>query len=78
MGLNYYADMKDAPLYALLRQASIKTEKLWPSLILVGKIFHTLSEAHEHILYVIKVVQLIMAHVFQDQFLNQGHKLSTI
>ena len=26
MGLKYYADMKDSPLYDLLRQASIKTE----------------------------------------------------
>ena len=26
MGLNYYSDMKDAPLYDLLRQASIGTE----------------------------------------------------
>ena len=25
-GLKYYSDMKDAPLYDLLRQASIKTE----------------------------------------------------
>ena len=27
LGLNYYADMNDAPLSDLLRQASIKTEK---------------------------------------------------
>ena len=27
MGLNYYADMKDAPLSDLLRQSSIKTKK---------------------------------------------------
>ena len=26
LGLNYYADMKDAPLYDLLRKANIKTE----------------------------------------------------
>ena len=26
MGLNYYADMNDAPVFDLLRQASIKTE----------------------------------------------------
>ena len=26
LGLNYYTDMHDAPVYGLLRQASIKTE----------------------------------------------------
>ena len=26
MGFKYYADMNDAPIYELLRQASIKTE----------------------------------------------------
>ena len=26
MGLKYYADMKDAPLYDILRQASINTD----------------------------------------------------
>ena len=29
MGLNYYADTKDAPLSDLMRQVSIKTENLF-------------------------------------------------
>ena len=42
LGLNYYADMKDAPLSDLLRQANIKTEnQLIVSPVLVGNIVQT-------------------------------------
>ena len=47
-------------------------------LILVGKIFHTLAEVQEHTLYFIKVGQLTMARMFQDQLLNQVHKVITM
>ena len=44
LGLKYYADMNDAPLTDLLRQASINTENhLMAFLILVGNIFQPLS-----------------------------------
>ena len=46
-------------------------------MILVGKIVHTLAEVQEHILSFIKVVQLIIAHMFQYQLLNKVQKLST-
>ena len=43
--LKYYADMNDAPVSDILRQASIKTEKqLMDFLILVVKIVQTLAE----------------------------------
>ena len=50
----------------------------WPSIIPVGKIVQILAEVQEHILSFIKVGNLTMAHMFQDQFLNQVHKVSTI
>ena len=46
-------------------------------MILVGKIVQILSEIQDHTLYFIKVGQLTMAHMLQDQFLNQVHKVST-
>ena len=71
LGLKYYADMNDAPVTELLIQDSIKTENhLMDFLILVGKIVQTLAEVHEHTLSFIKVGQLAMAHIFQDQFIN--------
>ena len=50
----------------------------WFSLVLVGKIFETLREVQEHILSFNKAVNLIIAHKFQEQFLNQVQKLSTM
>ena len=47
-------------------------------MILVGKIFQTLEEVQEHILFSIKVGQLTIAHMFQDQLLNLVQKVSTI
>ena len=49
LGLKYYADLNDAPVTDLLRQASIKIENnLMTFLIIVGKIFQTLEEVQEH------------------------------
>ena len=42
LGLKYYADMNDARVTDLLRQANIKTKSHWLFLILVGKIVQTL------------------------------------
>ena len=79
LGLKYYADMNDAPVPYLLRQTSIKTENhLMAFLILVSKIVQTLAEVHKHTLSFIKVCQLNMAHIFQDQLLNQLQKVSTM
>ena len=79
LGLKYYADMNDAPVSDLLRKYSIKTEnQLMDFLILVGNIVHTLAEVQEHKLYFIKVVQFTMAHMFQDQLINQVQKVSTM
>ena len=79
LGLKCYADMNDAPVSDLLIQATIKTENhLMDFMILVGKIVQTLAEVQEHTLYFIKVSKFTMAHMFQDQLLNQFHKLSTM
>ena len=44
LGLKYYADLNDAPVTDLLRQASIKTKNnLMDFLILVGNIVQTLK-----------------------------------
>ena len=67
--LKYYADLNDAPVTDLLRQANIK---------IVGKIVQTLEELQEHTLFSIKVGQLTMAHMFQDQLPNPVHKVSTM
>ena len=47
-------------------------------MILVDKIVHTLVEVQEYILYFIKVGQLTMVDMFQDQLLNHLQKVSTI
>ena len=79
MGLEYYADMNDAPVTDLLRQANIKTNnQLMAFLILVGKIFQTLEEVQDHTLFSIKVGQLNMEHMLQDQLHNPVHKASTM
>ena len=49
LGLKYYADINDAPVSDLLRQASLKTENhLMFFLILVGKIVQKLAEVQEY------------------------------
>ena len=78
-GLKYYADMNDAPVSDLLIQTSIKTEnQLMDFLILVGNIVQTLTEVQEHTIFFIKVGQLTMAHMLQDQLLNKVQKVSTV
>ena len=47
-------------------------------MILVGKIVQTMEEVQEHISFSIKVDQLTMAHMFQDQLLNPDQKVSTM
>ena len=47
-------------------------------MIIVVKIVHTLTEVQEHKLYLIKVGQLTMEHMFQDKLHNQVQKVSTI
>ena len=77
--LNYYYDMKDAPLSELLRKSSIKTDKqLMVSMILVGKIIQTLAELQEHILCFFTVGQLTMSQMLQEQLLNKVHKANTM
>ena len=52
LGLKYYADMNDAPVSDLLRQANITTEnQLMDFKTLVGKIVQTLAEVQERILF---------------------------
>ena len=78
LGLNYCADMKDAPLPKLLRKAIINTENQLMSFYdFSSNIFQTLAEVQEHILCFIKVFQWTMEHMFQDQFLNKLQKVST-
>ena len=75
----YYADQNDAPVTDLLRQSNIKTNnQLMDFLILVGRIVQKLEEVQEHILFFIKVDQLTMVHIFQDQLPNTVQKVSTI
>ena len=65
--LKYYADMNDAPVSDLLRQAIIKAKKqLMAFSDSSWQFFQTLAEVQDHILYFTKVVQLVMAHMFQD------------
>ena len=46
LGLKYYADLNDAPVTDILRQANIKTKNhLMAFMILVGNIFHTLEKS---------------------------------
>ena len=79
MGLKYYADLNEAQVTYLLIQANIKTKNhLMDFLIIFGKIFRTLEEVKEHILFSIKVGQLTIAHMFQDQLHNPVQKVSTM
>ena len=71
--------MNDAPVTDLLRQASIKTENhLMDFMILFGNISRALVEVQEHALSFINVGQFTMAHMFQDQLLNQVQKVITM
>ena len=77
LDLKYYADLNDAPVTDLLRQANIKTKNhLMDFLILVGNIVQTLEEVQDYTIFSIKVNQLTMAHMFQYQLLNTVQKVS--
>ena len=79
LGLKYYVDMNDAPVTDLLRQAIIKTEnKFMDFSDSSWQDFQTLEEVQEHTLFYIKVGQLTMAHMFQDQLHNPVQKVSTM
>ena len=47
-------------------------------LIIFGKIFQTLEELQEHTSFSIRVDQLTMSHMFQDQLHNTVQKLITM
>ena len=69
--------MKDETLSNVLIQANINTgNQLMFPLILVGKIFQTLEELQEHTLYFMKVYQLTISHMLQDQLINKLKKAS--
>ena len=74
----YDDDMKSTPLSDFLLQSSINAENQLMDFSDSGKIVQTLTEVKEHILSFIKVVQLTMAHMFQNRLLNQVHKVSTM
>ena len=79
MVLKYYADMNDEPVTDTLIQDIIKTEnRLMAFSHSSWKDFHTLAEVQKQTLYFIKAGQLTMAHMFQEQFLNQKHNVSTM
>ena len=79
LGLKYYADLNYAPVTDLLRQANIKTKNhLMAFLILVGRIVETLEDVQDPLEFIIKVDQLIMVHMFQDQLHNPVQKVSTM
>ena len=79
MGLKYYAGMKDAPLSNLLIKVNMNTEnQLMAFFDTIGSIVQELAEVQDHILSFIKVSQLTMAHMFQDQFLKKLQRVSTI
>ena len=71
--------MNYSPVSELLRQAGIKTDNHLMDFSDSGwQDYQTLVKLQEHALYFIKVVQLTMEHMFQDQFLKQVQKASTI
>ena len=79
MGLKYYADLNDAPVTDLLRQANIKTknhlmnfsDSSWQDCPDTERI------TGAYIIY-INMGQLTMAHMFQDQLPNPVQKVSTM
>ena len=79
VGLKYYADLNDAPVTDLLRQANIKTknhlidfsDSSWQDCPDTERSTGTL-------LFSIKVDRLIMVHMFHDQLHNPVQKVSTM
>ena len=79
MDLKYHADMNDAPVSYMLRQASNKTEnRLMAFTDYCLQYFQTLVEVQDHTLSFIKVRKFTMAHLLQDQLLNKVQKVSTM
>ena len=77
--LKYYAYLNDALVTDLLRQSNIKTKNhLMAFSDSSWQIVQTLEEVQEHTSFSIKVGQLTMVHMFQDQLLNPVHKVSTM
>ena len=72
LGLKYYADLKNSPVTDQLRQANIKRKNhLIDFSDSSCQYCYTLKEVQEHTLYFIKMGQCTMAHIFQEQLLNQ-------
>ena len=79
LGLNYYADLNDAPVTDLLRQANIKTnnssmafsDSSWQDCPDTGRIIGA------YIIF-IKLGQLTISHMFQYQLHNPVQKVSTM
>ena len=79
MGLKYYAYMKDSPVTDLLRQAIIKTDNhLMAFSDSSWRYFPDTGRSTGAYIIFYQGGQLTMAHIFQDQFLNQVQKASTI
>ena len=79
LGLNYYADMKDAPVSDLSRQTNIKTKNqlMVFSYCSWKDCLETDRSTGASIIF-INLGQLIMSHILQYQLLNQMHKVITI
>ena len=77
--LKYYADLNDAPVTHLMRKASIKTDNhLMDFSDSIWQDFPDTGRSIGAYIIFIKVGQLTMAHMFQDQLINQVKKVSTI
>ena len=77
--LGYYAKIEDSPPSDLSVHARINTKN---QLMVLSdsnwRIVQIMAEVQEHILCFIKVDQMIIAHMFQVQFLNKVLKVSTL
>ena len=79
LGLKYYADLNDAPITDILRQANIKTKNhLMAFSYSSWKYCPDTGRSTGANIFSIKLVQLTMAHMFQAQLLNPVQKVSTM
>ena len=79
LGLKYYANMNDAPISDLLRQASIKTHnQLMAFSDYSWQDFPDTNRSTGAYIIFIKVLHFTIAHMFQDQLFNQVQKVSTM
>ena len=77
--MKYHSDIKDAPLSDLSRQANIKTEnKLMVFYDSSWQYFPDPGRSTGAYIIFMKVGQLTMSRMFQDQLLNQVQKVSKI